>query len=560
MLKSLAPNSSIAVLGSGISGLTFSFFLNRLRPDVNIHIFEKSKQVGGWIRSEEHKTFHFEKGPRTLRGTNTGTLMLLDLLTKIGANEKVLGLHKDSLANKKYLLAPFSDVHGNNAKLLQVPQDFSSFVKFMFDPLSKDLIFGLLKEPWQPKLNYSDESVDHFFNRRFATKLSENIVSAIVHGIYAGDVKKLSVKAVFPRLPEMEQESGSIIRYMIAQYRTRKNVKQKVDPFLTDYENLIGTSLSFKNVSLFLKNFPMLSFRGGLQKLPISLKNHLSQIENIKFHFDSKIKNIALESGKVALTDHDQVYLVDHVRSTINTNELAKIISPVVPSSSTKKSVFKSKANGPELVKCLSWLHYTNILMCNIYIPKHVSKSITGFGYLVPRSMSSQASKLLGVIFDSDMETAMTPNFAEANITAINSNSASPKQLQKFSDQFVNNDLPKYTKLTLMLGGHYLKSEADMPGSAESKHAVKAILSNHLNIDLDEFASLPDFKMEITKIPNCIPQYEVGYLDLKRKVQNAASKEFNDQISFGGMAFGDGVGIPDCVQNAFKDSATLSGI
>lgn len=56
-----------------------------------------------------------------------------------------------------------------------------------------------------------DESVDGFFSRRFGPTLANEMISAMIHGIYAGDTRRLSVRAVFPQLWEAEREWGSVV-------------------------------------------------------------------------------------------------------------------------------------------------------------------------------------------------------------------------------------------------------------------------------------------------------------------------------------------------------------
>src|SRR5262249_38806597 len=66
-----------------------------------------------------------------------------------------------------------------------------------------------------------DESVEHFFCRRFGPEAAEKLGDAFVTGIYAGDARRLSLKACFPRLAAMEQGSGSLIRGFLRAARQR---------------------------------------------------------------------------------------------------------------------------------------------------------------------------------------------------------------------------------------------------------------------------------------------------------------------------------------------------
>lgn len=110
-LKSLAPNARVGVVGGGISGLTFSYFLAKLRPDVHVTVFESNPRTGGWIRSLDTKdneggSIMLEQGPRTLRGVSDGTVLMADILKDLKRHTLLQYVRKNSRANKKFLLDP----------------------------------------------------------------------------------------------------------------------------------------------------------------------------------------------------------------------------------------------------------------------------------------------------------------------------------------------------------------------------------------------------------------------------------------------------------------------
>ncbi|GAA5832599.1 hypothetical protein JCM3770_004790, partial [Rhodotorula araucariae] len=84
-------------------------------------------------------------------------------------------------------------------------------------PLIRRIFPSLLLEPFRPRSalhareDGGDESVDTFFARRFGRVLADEMLSAMIHGIYAGDARRLSVRAVFPQLWEAERECGSVV-------------------------------------------------------------------------------------------------------------------------------------------------------------------------------------------------------------------------------------------------------------------------------------------------------------------------------------------------------------
>lgn len=82
------------------------------------------------------------------------------------------------------------------------------------EPIFKGTVMNILKEPAVDVRSdlRNDESVGDFISRRFGSKVADNIVSAVFHGIYAGDIYKLSADSVIgvPRLIEVQNESVMI--------------------------------------------------------------------------------------------------------------------------------------------------------------------------------------------------------------------------------------------------------------------------------------------------------------------------------------------------------------
>ena len=53
--------------------------------------------------------------------------------------------------------------------------------------------------------------MDKFFRRRLGDNVADNLVSAMVHGIYAADSREMSVRSTFWRLWDAEKKWGSLV-------------------------------------------------------------------------------------------------------------------------------------------------------------------------------------------------------------------------------------------------------------------------------------------------------------------------------------------------------------
>src|SRR5699024_2239239 len=57
-----------------------------------------------------------------------------------------------------------------------------------------------------------DQSLAQFLRRRFGDELIENLVEALLSGIYSSDIDDMSLMASFPMFYELEQTYGSVIK------------------------------------------------------------------------------------------------------------------------------------------------------------------------------------------------------------------------------------------------------------------------------------------------------------------------------------------------------------
>ncbi|CUM48488.1 uncharacterized protein AC631_02320 [Debaryomyces fabryi] len=524
-------NGRVAVIGGGISGLSFSYFLNKLRPDIKIAIFESQNQPGGWIKSEylqlnnDKQKVLLEKGPRTLRGVSGGSLLIIDILRNLNQSSEIEVMAHDSIANRKYLLS------GEN-RLIQVPNSLNTFFKFISSGIISGIPKGILQEPFtKSKLPANeDESVESFISRRFGnSKLSNNILSGILHGIYAGDISKLSVRSILPSLVNLETENGSIIRGMIK--KTRQTApKEKLSPSLVSYEDKISKNSNLLELSTTLKKYPMVRLKHGLQTLPISMAKYLQLQPNVEIHYNSKIQEINAEKCQIVVNNQIQHY--DHIRSTINTNTLSKLITH-------------------SEIKAALPLEYVSIFLVNIYCPKPIliPPYMNGFGFLVPKANQNHEC-LLGIIYDSDIEHHVQSLYLHERPSSDN-----------------------YNKITLMMGGHYY-NKIGIPSNNMNMKAIKKILSSVLNINLEKYNLVFRNEVEVNDKSlsleendilisynlhrDCIPQYNVGYEKQKQKVFEVMNQQLNGKLSLGGMGFATGIGVPDCVMNGLEDSLKLA--
>jgi oxygen-dependent protoporphyrinogen oxidase len=124
---------------------------------------------------------------------------------------------------------------------------------------------------------YDDESVDSFLTRRFGAKVARLFGSALVHGIYAADSRRLSVRASFPSLWEAENRGkGSVITGIL-----RKNETE-------------GPSEAYETGDMLkiMADASVFSFKEGINQLPLSLMERLSSMPSVDLRLSCGVAGI----------------------------------------------------------------------------------------------------------------------------------------------------------------------------------------------------------------------------------------------------------------------------
>ncbi len=175
----------IVILGGGISGLSAAWYGKKQHPEANVIVLEREEVLGGWMQTRHEEGFLFEKGPRTFQAARCPHL--LELIEEMGLSKDLI--FSDPLAAKRYVL--------HQGKLKAVGSFWLS------------IAFALLRSFFVKKGVLDDESIYDFSVRRFGKAMTETLVDALAIGIFAGDIKKLSIRSCFPFLLRWEQNKGS---------------------------------------------------------------------------------------------------------------------------------------------------------------------------------------------------------------------------------------------------------------------------------------------------------------------------------------------------------------
>lgn len=143
-------------------------------------------------------------------------------------------------------------------------------------------------EPRQPSRpdDLVDESVGSFLSRRLGSPfVADNIVSAVFHGVYAGDIYQLSVRSLLPVVWQLEGRYGTLFKA----YWARLTGKGAVPLLEEDLPLLKQKSpISMKGQSVY-------TFIGGIQDLTGAIVAALENNPQIEIRKETSVEKLTLE-------------------------------------------------------------------------------------------------------------------------------------------------------------------------------------------------------------------------------------------------------------------------
>lgn len=224
------------VVGGGISGLAAAY---RLRgAGCAVVVLEAEARPGGKIRTEHADGYTLEHGPNGFLDTRTP---VLELARDVGLGARLL--QADEAAKARFLF-----LRGRLRVLPHGPGDF--LTSNILSPRGRARV---LMEPLVPaRKDDADESVYDFAARRIGDEAARTLVDAMVTGVYAGDAKRLSLPAAFPRMRELERRYGGLVKGMIKGRKERRGGGGPAGPGgrLTSFPDGLGELVSTVAASL----------------------------------------------------------------------------------------------------------------------------------------------------------------------------------------------------------------------------------------------------------------------------------------------------------------------
>jgi oxygen-dependent protoporphyrinogen oxidase len=196
-------NTEVVIVGGGIAGLATAYELSRQR--VSFVVLERASRAGGVILSEEVDGYTIDGGPDSLL---TQKPEGIELCEEIGLGPRLVATKPPRVA----YIQRAGRLHAlPAASVLGIPTRVEPFLRTRLFSWPGKLRMGA--ELFVPALNDDrDESIGAFMTRRFGREATQYLAEPLLAGIHAGDVDRLSIRALFPRLVRAERTHGSLLR------------------------------------------------------------------------------------------------------------------------------------------------------------------------------------------------------------------------------------------------------------------------------------------------------------------------------------------------------------
>jgi oxygen-dependent protoporphyrinogen oxidase len=327
----------IAIVGTGIAACACAVALKE--KDIAFTMFEKGAVPGGKLSTEQVDGFTVEAGPDSFLPEKFWTV---DLIRRVGLEKELLATNEEHKGTFIY----------SRGRLHRLPDGVMLMVPTMFMPLARS---GLISLPGKLRMGAevfvpvrrsgADESLGRFVTRRLGKECLEKIAEPLVAGIHTSNPDNMSVKAIFPRFIDMEQQHGSLILGMV---KAMKSARQ-------------GAPSANGRMTYFM------SLKGGMQELTDACVRFIGS-ENIRTA--TEVREIRKTETGFAVTASTETLPFDRVI----------VAAPAFVTAGLVRGM------APDLAERLSAIEWSSTATISLaFTASEVGQELPGFGFIVPR-------------------------------------------------------------------------------------------------------------------------------------------------------------------------------
>ncbi|MEZ4654354.1 MAG: protoporphyrinogen oxidase [Candidatus Eisenbacteria bacterium] len=350
------PDISAGITGSGPSIPS--------RNGLEIVVLERDAEVGGKARTWRSGDWLVEGGPTGYTHTEPSFLEWMD---ELGLADERIPASAAAARRYIYVDGAMREVSPHPVKLVR-----SGLVSF-------GGLLRAMREPWIGRSREEDESLHRFASRRLGPQIADRLMAPMALGIYAGDAARLSVRAAFPKVAELERDHGSLIRGAIALKRQKRRASRGRP------RGAGGEAGGGKNGGM---AGPALSgFRDGMQTLP----RHLAEDGRFRIRTRTPVLEITREGEGYRVRTAEDAWHADALVLATEPWAAADLV----------------RGFDAELARELDGILCPPVTVVAFGYPPEIAREApVGFGVLIRRH---EGLRMLGVLWDSQIFPGRAP-------------------------------------------------------------------------------------------------------------------------------------------------------
>ena len=358
-------SARVVIAGAGISGLASAFEIREQSAAtgaaVEVVVLEKDARAGGKMFTESAEGYLCEWGPN---GYLDSKVHATEFMNRVGLCDELLPAN--NAVNRRYLFA--------KGRLHILPD---SPGRFLFSGLlSRRARLRVMLEPFKkPAPLELDESVSEFATRRLGREALEMLLDPFVAGVFAGNPDLLSLASCFPRIHEMEQTCGSLVKALFSLRKKRRLEKRSA--------RKAGRTVAGATAP-----------RGHLT----SLKRGMGQLVEA---LEAALGSSLVRGCEVkALKKKGCAFEVLTTRGSVDADAVVLSV-PAFEAAGILREVF------PPAAAPLEEIEYNSLWVASLgFDEKSLARPLDGYGFLTPRS---EGRRILGCLWSSSIFPARAP-------------------------------------------------------------------------------------------------------------------------------------------------------
>ena len=332
----------VVVVGGGIAGLATAHRIAQRFPDAKLTVLEASERPGGVLGTRHEDGYLWETAANGfLDSAEDGAVGLCDELG-------VTLVSADPASKRRWIW--------RGDRLHEVPTGPGAILK------TRLVSFGgkarVFKEPMAEAAPDREETIAEFGRRRLGEEAARAVLEPMTIGVWAGDYEKLSLRAAFPRIAELEATHGSLLGAARAMAKSGRQVTTRTPA-------------------------------AGVEALVAALARELGDA----LRTGARVTGWSRAGGVHRLTlASGEVLEGDDVVSALPAHALAPLV----------------EAADPELATLLQTIRYVRVMVVVVAVERsHVRHPLDGFGFLVCRD---EKPRCLGCLIESTTFAGRAPD------------------------------------------------------------------------------------------------------------------------------------------------------